>query len=273
MLYFVKAVTKIVVIPLLVVALVSSANSAFSANSNAVRDGYVAAYRLNVRSAPSNKSKVHFVLKEGAKIKIHGANVAVGSWILIDFEGEKGYVRNRSNYISVINDVTPKTDFVKKSDEKMKDEKSVKAPVKKSIKKLESSLEKKKTLETKIKQEQEKIISFTKEEKIIIEGLNEIDTTLNKAKVRVAHISTNLNKLDNKIKYIVEEKEKIIEEYDQKRIYAGTRLNALYRMRMLGKFEVVSEPNSLFDFIIQQKALGIIIDSDLKILNEQIAYA
>jgi septal ring factor EnvC (AmiA/AmiB activator) len=47
-------------------------------------------------------------------------------------------------------------------------------------------------------------------------------------------------------------------------------LNALYRMRMLGKFEVVSEPNSLFDFIIQQKALGIIIDSDLKILDEQI---
>ncbi|MCK5100309.1 MAG: M23 family metallopeptidase, partial [Desulfobacteraceae bacterium] len=41
-------------------------------------------------------------------------------------------------------------------------------------------------------------------------------------------------------------------------------------MRMLGKFEVVSEPDSIFDFIIQQRALEKIIESDLIILDEQI---
>ena len=198
----------------------------------------------------------------------------VGSWIQIDFEGQKGYVRKRSNYIRVIETIKTKTDFGKISDEEIMAEKSVEKsvekPVEKNIKQTDSELDKKKNLEIQIKHEQEKIISFTKEEKIIIEGLNEIDSTLNKTKLRVEHISANLNRLDSKIEHIVEEKEKIIEEYDQKRIYSGTRLNALYRMRMLGKFEVVSEPESLFDFIVQQRALRVIIDSDLKILDEQI---
>ena len=261
MLYLVKAVTKIVVFSLLAAVYISSANNVFSADNIAVRDGSVVAYRLNVRVAPSISSKVFFVLKEGAKIKIHGNVEKVGAWVQIQFEDQKGYVRNRSHYIKFFKAIESNTDFGEISDEKTD---------KKSIKKNNPGLDEKKNLEIQIKHEQEKIIFFTKEERIIIEGLNEIDSTLNKAKVRVAHTSSNLKKLDSKIEYIVEEKEKIIEEYDQKRIYSGTRLNALYRMRMLGKFEVVSEPDSLFDFIIQQRALGIIIDSDLKILDEQI---
>jgi septal ring factor EnvC (AmiA/AmiB activator) len=266
MLYFVKTVIKIVFLSLFAAVYLSSANNAFSADNNVVRDGYVVAYRLNVRSAPSIDSKIFFVLKEGAKIKVHGNLGKVGSWIQIQFEEQKGYVRNRSHYIKLIKTIKPKTDFEKIPEEKTIADK----PVEKSIKKIDPDLDKKKSLETKIKQEQEKIISFSKEEKIIIEGLNEIDSTLNKTRVRVSHLSNNLKKLDSKIEYIVEEKEKIIEEYDQKRIYSGTRLNALYRMRMLGKFDIVSEPDSFFDFIIQQRALGIIIDSDLKILDEQI---
>ncbi|MCP3898645.1 MAG: hypothetical protein GY707_02800, partial [Desulfobacteraceae bacterium] len=68
MLYLVKAVTKIVVLFLLSAVLVSSANNAFSADNNVVRDGSVAAYRLNVRVEPSAQSKILLVLKEGARI-------------------------------------------------------------------------------------------------------------------------------------------------------------------------------------------------------------
>ena len=266
MLYLVKAVTKIVVLPLILAVFITSANTALSADNNAVGDGTVVAWRLNVRAAPSNESKISFILKEGARIKIFGETGEVGSWIQIAFEGQRGYVRNRSKYIRLIKTIKPKTDPEKNS---AKETITVK-PVKSSVGKTDFGTVDKKILEKKIKQKQEKIISFTKEEKIILEGLYEIDSTLNKARVRVSHLSANLNKLDSKIAYIVEEKEKIIEEYDQKRIYSGTRLNALYRMRMLGKFEIIAEPDSIFDFILKQRALERIIESDIKILDEQI---
>ncbi len=255
MLYFVKAITKIIIPSLLAFQLICFAGNGTAAEK-AVRDGYVVAYRLNVRTKPSSDSKVYFVLKEGAEIKIHGDLGKAGSWVLIQFEDQKGYVRNRSHYIKLAAGRPTHSGGTAAAEKKPEN------PSKKN--------RKKQSLETKIKQEQEKIIHFSKKEKIIIEGLNEIDSTLNKAKVKVSHISKNLKELNSRIRYIVKEKEKISEEYDQNRIYSGTRLNALYRMRMLGKFEIVSEPESLFDFIIQQKALGVIIDSDLKILDEQI---
>jgi len=249
MLYFVKAVTKIVVLPLILAVFITSANIALATDNNVGGDGAVVAWRLNVRAAPSNESAISFVLKEGARIKIYGETGEVGSWIQIAFEGQKGYVRNRSKYIRLIKTIKPKTDFEKNS---AKEIITVK-PVEKSVGETDFGVADKKILEKKIKQKQEKIISFSKEEKIIIEGLYEIDSTLNKARVKVSHLSANLDKLDSKITYIVEEKEKIIEEYDQKRIYSGTRLNALYRMRMLGKFEIIAEPDSIFDFILKQR--------------------
>ena len=283
MLYLVKTITKIVVIFFAAVVFVCSANNAFAADKNIIRNGVITAFRLNVRTEPSNDSKVYYVLKEGAKIKIHGDIGKVGSWIQIEFDGEKGYVRNRSKYVRLIKTLKPKTDFGKTDSKKTVAGKTVSKKiaveetvvkeivVKKTIPAATPSIpDDKKSIKKQIKQKQAKIISFSKEEIIIIEGLNEIDSTLNIARVRVSHISDSLNKLDSKIKYIVEEKEKISQEYDQKRIYSGTRLNALYRMQMLGKFEIVSEPDSIFDFIVQQKALGKIIDSDLKILDEQI---
>ena len=266
MLYFVKAVTKIVVLPLILAVFITSANIALATDNNVGGDGAVVAWRLNVRAAPSNESAISFVLKEGARIKIYGETGEVGSWIQIAFEGQKGYVRNRSKYIRLIKTIKPKTDFEKNS---AKEIITVK-PVENSVGETDFGVADKKILEKKIKQKQEKIISFSKEEKIIIEGLYEIDSTLNKARVKVSHLSANLDKLDSKITYIVEEKEKIIEEYDQKRIYSGTRLNALYRMRMLGKFEIIAEPDSIFDFILKQRALERIIESDIKILDEQI---
>jgi len=281
MLYIVKTVTQIIILSFVAAVFLCSASNAIATDSNVVNDGIITAFRLNVRVNPSNKSKIHFILKKNARIKIHGDPGEVGSWVQIELNGQKGYVRNRSKYLRLIKTIKPKTESEKKTNEKIlaqqyfgqnaePGENNESVGEDQKAEPEVSAIDDKKILEEKIKQKQEKIVSFTKEEKIIIEGLNEIDSTLNQARIRASHISDNLSKLDSKIKYIVEEKAKIVEEYDQKRIYSGTRLNALYRMRMLGKFEVVSEPNSIFDFIVQQRALGKIIESDIKILDEQI---
>ena len=47
------------------------------------------------------------------------------------------------------------------------------------------------------------------------------------------------------------------------------RLNALYRVKMIGRMELVSMPDSMFDFFIQQNALGRILASDLDLLERQ----
>ncbi len=128
MLYLFKTVTKIVALLFLSVVYVSSANDVFSADNNTVRDGFVAAYRLNVRFEPSTNSKILYVLKEGAKIKIYGDVGTIGAWVQIQFENQKGYVRNRSHYIKVIKTVESGTDSVKTSDKEIVAEKRDKVP-------------------------------------------------------------------------------------------------------------------------------------------------
>ncbi len=252
MLYIIKTITKIIIISFVLAVFLNCANDAFASKKRVAKDGVITAFRLNVRLGPSNDSSVYYVLKKNAKVKVYGETGTIGAWIQIEFDGQKGYVRNRLQYLRVlkpIKTIKPEPRTEKQNIVPNKDKASIKK---------------------KIQQKKEKIISFSKEEKIIIEGLNEIDSTLNQAKIKVSHISKNLKTIDKKIKNIIREKEKIIEEYDQKRLYSGTRLNALYRMKMLGKFEVVSAPESIFDFIIQQRALSKIIESDIVILNEQI---
>jgi len=53
------------------------------------------------------------------------------------------------------------------------------------------------------------------------------------------------------------------------RDYAGKRLNALFRMHMMGCLEMAGPPSSLFDFVTTQNALKKVVTSDLSLLDKQ----
>ena len=52
------------------------------------------------------------------------------------------------------------------------------------------------------------------------------------------------------------------ESMDETKAYAAQRLNALYRMHMMGSLEMAGPPASLFDFFVKQNAMKKVVSSD-----------
>lgn len=111
--------------------------------------------------------------------------------------------------------------------------------------------------------------TFSQKEIEIIEGLNEIDYTLNKARIKVAALSQENIKLEENITGLNSKREKLLSDIGINRGYAANRLKALYKMNMIGSLEAAGVPGSIFDFLFRQDAMKRIIASDFEVLEKQ----
>ncbi|MCF8045529.1 MAG: peptidoglycan DD-metalloendopeptidase family protein [Desulfarculaceae bacterium] len=246
MLHFIKTADKVAA------AIITAAVLCLTASPAAGEfNGYgvIHAWKLNVRSDASTEGDVVLVLEKGDRVEVLEKRGGIGGWLEIEYNGKTGYVRNRPKYVRLIKTEEPETEKPEETVHLKKKEKKIKR---------------------KIEKEQEKIVSFSEKETRIIQGLNEIDASLNKTRVRVSSLSDQIERIEDKIERIEKKKKGIEERLKQNRNYASTRLNAYYRMKMLGRLEITGPPDSLFDFIIKQKNMEKIVESDLEILNRQI---
>ncbi|WP_299981427.1 peptidoglycan DD-metalloendopeptidase family protein [Desulfobacula sp.] len=119
-------------------------------------------------------------------------------------------------------------------------------------------------------QTQEKMVkSFSQKEVAIIEGLNEIDHTLNKARIKSLALSKEVRQLEGKIEHLNRGKKRLLKEIILNQNYAGKRLSALYKMSMIGRLDVAGRPSSVFDFFLQQNSMRRVITSDFQVLEKQ----
>ena len=119
-------------------------------------------------------------------------------------------------------------------------------------------------------QTQEKIVkTFSQKEVAIIEGLNEVDYVLNKARMKALALSTQIVQLKGKIEQLNLDRERLSKEIVQNREYAGKRLRALYKMNMIGRLDVAGQPTSVFDFFFRQNSMKRIIRFDFQVLEQQ----
>ncbi|MFO7753309.1 MAG: peptidoglycan DD-metalloendopeptidase family protein [Desulfobacteraceae bacterium] len=247
MLHFIKTADKVAASLFTAAALCLAAAGVLSAGEFSGY-GIVNAWKLNARSNASTSGEVVFVLEKGDRVEVLEKQGGIGGWLKIVSGGETGYIRNRPKYVKLEagDDVETKT-----PDERL-------------------HRKKKESIKEKIQEEREKIATFSAREKKIIQGLNEIDASLNETRIRVSDLSDQVEAIEKKKDRIEREKEDLEESLDKNRNYAATRLNAYYRMKMLGRLEITGPPDSLFDFIIKQKNMEKIVESDLEILNRQI---
>ncbi|MCP4673861.1 MAG: peptidoglycan DD-metalloendopeptidase family protein [Desulfobacula sp.] len=222
---------------LLSTALVFAQNSDFNS-------GIVNAFQLNIRKKPSLDSDVVVVVKQGATLKVLEIQGGIGGWLTVKYKGHKGYIRNRSQYIKLI-----------KSDHK-------------NIKQVNKN-QKKQKLKAQIKTQKKMVATFSQKEIEIIEGLNEIDYTLNKARIKVMALSEEIMQLEEKIEPLNQAREQLGKAIILNRDYAGQRLRALYKMNMMGKYDSTGLPSSLFDFFLRQNSMKQIIKADFYILDRQ----
>ena len=220
----------------------------FTAEKRILYKGTVNSFKLNIRKAPSRNSDVLIVAERGDTLDVFEKKGGEGGWLAITYKGNNGYIRNRPQYIKLI-----AVSLKKEKKKRVKDPKQ----------------EQKKDLRAKI-QSQEKIVeTFSQKEIEMIDGLNEIDYTLNKARIKVQALSTEVMQLEGKIEQLNRDRENLSTEIIQNREYAGSRLAALYKMNMIGRLEVAGLPSSLFDFFLQQNSMKRIITSDFYLLEKQ----
>ncbi len=218
-----------------------------------VYKGVVTSFKLNIRKSPSRKADVLVVMDRGQKIDVIKKQAGIGSWLTVRYKGNVGYVRNRPQYIRLV-PVTPAP--------------KTKKPVK--IKKASpSKKEKQQHIEDRIQTQEKMVETFTQKEVEIIEGLNETDYALNKARLKLSALSAEISQLEASIAGLNIDRELLFEEISENREYAGKRLRALYKMNMIGRLDVAGLPSSVFDFFLQQNSMKRVIQSDFQVLDKQ----
>jgi len=241
--------------------LLSSAGSA--AQNRVFYKGIVSSFKLNIRAAPSQNSDVVIVVEKGETLDVLEKQGETGGWLTVEYKGDHGYIRNRPHYIKLI-------PVSSKKEDKSQAKKQIKKRVKKT-KELQKEIKKgqKQNIQVKIQTQKKMVETFSQKEIEIIEGLNEIDYALNKARKKVLALSTEVMQLEGKIEQLNRDREGLSREIIQNREYAGKRLSALYKMNMIGRLDVAGRPTSVFDFFLQQNSMKRIITSDFYILEKQ----
>ncbi|MBU1341605.1 MAG: peptidoglycan DD-metalloendopeptidase family protein [Proteobacteria bacterium] len=209
--------------------------------------GIVTSFKLNIRKEPLRSSDVVSVVEKGETVDVLQEQGDIGAWLAIEYKGDKGYIRNRPQYIKLI--------LVPEKKEKTNDQ--------------EAKTQEKQKIKVRIQTQEKMVETFSQKEVEIIEGLNEIDYSLNKARIKVLALSTEIMQLEGKIELLNQDRERLAKEIDQNRDYAGKRLRALYKMNMIGRLEVAGLPTSIFDFFLQQNSMKRITASDFQILEKQ----
>ncbi len=235
--------------------LMTVAATALWAAPPVIYQGTITASRLNVRSEPSQDAAVVLVLEKGTKVGVTAVKGGIGGWVTVQYENHQGYVRNRPKYIE-LQEVSPA-------------EKTQPSKVSDTLKPDPRIQEKKQTIETRINEKQEQITRFSKKETQIIEGLNQIDYTLNQARIKADALSRETRDLDKRIAAIQADREQLALQLQENQVYAGDRLNALYRMHNIGSLDMMGLPASMFDFFVSQNAMKQIVLSDFQAIEKQ----
>jgi len=124
-------------------------------------------------------------------------------------------------------------------------------------------------IRARIKTQEKRVETFSRKEVDILDRLNEIDHTLNRARIKEQALLKAVIRLEGKISRLNQDRDQLLKKNMITRKYAGERIVALYKMNRIGRLVIAGQPPSAFDFFLQQNAMKRIIVSDFKILEKQ----
>lgn len=213
--------------------------------------GVINSPKINIRKAPSLLSEVVGVADKGETVDVLEKQGGIGGWLWVDHRGIRGYIRNRPQYIRL-----PTASPEEKEG----------LPVEK---KVEKKPEKKETIRADIQTQEKMVETFSQKEVEIVEGLNEIDYALNRARLKAHTLSGEIREMEEKITRLQKDRERLAQDIARNREYAGERLRALYKMHMLGRLDVAGMPSSVFDFFLRQNSMKSIVKADFNVIDRQ----
>ncbi|MFH2092580.1 MAG: peptidoglycan DD-metalloendopeptidase family protein [Pseudomonadota bacterium] len=234
------------------------------AENKVLYQGVITAFKLNIRNIPSQEGDVITVVKKDQTVDVIGKEGGIGGWLTVVYQGQKGYVRNRLHYIK-LNPIPAQAQAKPQAIEKKTEESIIPGPEK------EANTKKSQEIKEKILTQEQLVQTFSQKEREIIEGLDEIDYALNKARLKVTALSSEINELQEKINQLNQDKQRLNQTIALSQDYVGNRLKALYKMNMIGRLDVAGMPTSVFDFFLQQNSMKRIIQADFNLIEQQSA--
>ncbi|MFU8770433.1 MAG: murein hydrolase activator EnvC family protein, partial [Desulfotignum sp.] len=122
-------------------------------------------------------------------------------------------------------------------------------------------------VETRIDREKEQITGFSRKESRMIRELDDIDRRLNQARIRADALTGEIRDLETTMAVIRADIEKLVGRVRENEDYAGNRLNALYRLHMIGRLDMMGPPATLFDFFVTHHAMTQLVRSDFQTIE------
>jgi septal ring factor EnvC (AmiA/AmiB activator) len=131
----------------------------------------------------------------------------------------------------------------------------------------DSLQQQKQDIETRIQQEQGLVREFTQAEAQLIENLDSIDFQLNQAQIRMNAIHQQIKALERNMTEIRSDRQVLAKRIDDRQSYAEKRLIALYRMHAAGRMIMMAPPDTLFDFLVNRRAMAQVVNADYDLLD------
>jgi septal ring factor EnvC (AmiA/AmiB activator) len=113
-----------------------------------------------------------------------------------------------------------------------------------------------------------KIRKFTHKESDIVQQLNRVDRNLDRSRKRTAGLSREIERLDKMIAESTAASENLAQQIKGNEQYVSSRLVALYKLRRLGKFQVLASAENLRELLQRKRAIEQILAQDEKVIKD-----
>ena len=123
-------------------------------------------------------------------------------------------------------------------------------------------------VEKKIDKSQTEILKFSRKETTIVNSVDKIDVSLNKARRKISVNKSELSILDKRISKNTDAYKKLTNKIESTEDYAAKRLVALYKMNQIGQLHLLVTAGSMHELFQRKMALERILEYDEEIRKD-----
>jgi len=211
-------------------------------NAPAAQYGMIITDRLNVRPEPNMQKPPVRVLEKDTQVRILRH---VDGWLEIDLGNGTGYIRNRKRYVAIVDDTTG-------PDGNGSDTRAKIDRFQKEAEQIQRRMQRRKT----------SLKAVTRQEKEVLDRLNDIGLALNHSRKQIAKIRASLKASADRIQVLSEESTILEKEIQHLETYAAKRLVAYYKLSWLGKLHVLASADSISELFQRRATMERVLEYD-----------
>jgi septal ring factor EnvC (AmiA/AmiB activator) len=211
------------------------------AGSNEI--GVITVEQLNVRAQPGVENSSLMQIPKGAKVRIIEHQK---KWLKIEYKNQVGYIRYLKRYVHIIKNDTPA-------------EPKKTGPTPDNIERFQKEAN---SINQKIERKRSELLRFTRKETAVVNSLNDIDLTLDRARKNASSLKAELAALEKESLKTKNDSNDLQKQIKTSEAYAASRLVAIYKLSWLGRIYVLASARSVYDLFQRKKALEYVLAYD-----------